>query len=135
MITWKDAYKIGVEHIDEQHQELFRIAGKIYELLRDDLSIDKYDRILALIQELKDYTVFHFNSEEKYMQQAGYKKFLSHKVEHDDFIAKINDLDLEKIDFQQEQYIIDILDFVVKWIEHHILHRDKLIIDSKNIVE
>lgn len=131
MIEWKEEYKIGVEHIDNQHKELFVIARKAYELLKNDLVIDKYDRILEIIQELKEYTLFHFKAEEDYMQQIGYKKILSHKVEHNDFIAKINDIDFDQIDIDQEQYILDILDFVLQWIDRHILEKDKKITESE----
>jgi len=125
MIEWKNDYLLGIEKIDEQHKELFRIAADIYELIKNQLITDKYDKILQLISELKDYTVFHFSSEEEYMQSIGYRKFFSHKVEHDDFIEKINNVDLDKIDLDHEQYLIEILDFVVNWISKHILETDR----------
>jgi len=125
MITWKDEYLLGIEHIDNQHKELFRIAGEIHELLKNELIIDKYDSIIKLLGELKDYTVFHFTSEEEYMASIGYRKLLSHKVEHNDFIEKINNVDLEKIDLDHEQYLLDILEFVLNWISNHILNTDR----------
>jgi hemerythrin len=128
MKVWSDIYTTGVASIDEQHQKLFEICGRIYDLLRQKDSYDKYDYILNLIDELKDYTVFHFNSEEEYMQQIGYKKFFTHKIEHQDFIEKVNNVDLTKIDEDQTEYIMGILEFVVKWIDEHILEKDKLIV-------
>lgn len=127
MISWKDDYKIGVAQIDEQHQKLFEISGRIYDLLKDEYAFDKYDRIMALIGELKDYTVFHFKSEEEYMQSIGYRKYLSQKVEHDDFIEKINQVDFNAVDENPDAYLLEILDFVVDWISRHILEKDKLI--------
>ncbi|SHG82597.1 hemerythrin [Thermosyntropha lipolytica DSM 11003] len=127
MINWKEDYTIGVEHIDEQHRRLFEIAGRAYQVMRDDVSIDKYDQIVAILQELKEYTVYHFQSEEEYMQSIGYKKFLSHKVEHNDFIEKINSIDLEKVDEEQDKFILELLDFIVNWIDKHILGMDKMI--------
>lgn len=127
MIKWKEEYTIGVEHIDEQHRKLFEIAGRAYEVMRDSLSVDKYDQIMAILHELKEYTVYHFNSEEEYMQSIGYKKFLSHKVEHNDFIEKINSIDLDKIDEEQDKFILELLDFIVNWIDKHILGMDKMI--------
>ena len=125
MIQWKDEYLLGIEKIDEQHKRLFEIAGDIYDLLKNELVTDKYDGIVNLISELKDYTVFHFTFEEAYLKQIGYRKFLSHKVEHDDFVAKISDIDMEKIDSDHEQSLLDMLDFVVNWISSHILETDK----------
>lgn len=126
MIKWKDEYSIGVEFIDEQHKKLFEIANRAYDLLENKLYIDKYDRIVEIIEELKDYTVFHFSSEEEYMKSIGYKRFLSHKVEHDDFVDKIKGVDLNRVDEDQDKYLTEILEFVVNWIAKHILERDKL---------
>ncbi|MNP59010.1 Bacteriohemerythrin [compost metagenome] len=61
------------------------------------------------------------------MLSIGYKKFLSHKVEHDEFIDKINSFDLSKIDESQEKHLIDILNFIITWIDEHIIQKDKLI--------
>lgn len=125
MVEWRDEFLLGIKELDEQHRQLFRIATDIHALLRNQLITDKYDQILKLISELKDYTVFHFTSEEQYMKSIGYRKFFSHKVEHDDFIEKINGVDLDKIDRDHEQYLLEILDFILKWISDHILETDK----------
>jgi len=126
MIQWKDSYRLGIEEIDKQHQKLFEIANRAYDLLKNDMLVDKYDRIVSIIEELREYTIYHFGYEEKYMVSINYKKLLSHKVVHDDFIAKINEIDLDKVDESQDQYLAEILDFVVQWIEQHILGTDKL---------
>ncbi len=125
MIVWRDEFLLGIEEIDKQHKQLFRIAGDIHTLLKNQLITDKYDQILKLLEELKDYTIFHFASEEEYMRSIGYRKYFSHKVEHDDFIEKINNVDLDKIDTDHEQYLLEILDFVVNWISEHILETDR----------
>lgn len=128
MIKWKDDYSIGIEEIDLQHKELFRIASTAYELLKSDFYTDKYDRVVKIIGELKDYAVFHFHFEEKYMEKIGYRKLLSHKVIHDDFIEKVSKIDLEKMDENQDEQLSSIIMFVVDWIEKHILGTDKLIV-------
>jgi len=125
MIKWKDEYSLGIETIDEQHQKLFEIAGRAYEIMKDQFSIDKYDDIIAIIDELKEYAVYHFQSEEAYMQGIGYRKFLSHKVMHDDFVQKINQIDLRQVDENPEKNLLQVLDFIVAWIGEHILVQDK----------
>lgn len=113
--------------IDEQHKHLFEIGNRIYNLLENYLSVDKYDKIVAVIQELSDYTKYHFKTEEDYMIQIKYPKYFSQKVEHDDFIRKIEEIDLTDIDKDQDKHIRDILTFVFNWILEHILKKDKLI--------
>ena len=130
MISWRDEFALGVPEIDEQHKKLFAIANRAYEVLKNELLVDKYDQIVAIFNELKDYTVYHFTFEENYMKSIGYRKFLSQKVQHDDFIERINETDLRQIDENQEQYLIETLEFVVAWIEKHILGVDKKIVEG-----
>lgn len=122
MLKWKQEFETGIAQIDEQHKHLFEIGNKAQLLLEDKL--DKYDEIVALIDELKNYTIYHFASEEEYMKSIGYRKYLSHKVEHDDFISKIKAVDLEKVDEGQEEYLKNLIGFVFDWITDHILGRD-----------
>lgn len=128
MILWKDEYKIGLQKIDKQHQKLFEIAGEIYDLLRLDDDIDKFDQILEIIQELKDYTVFHFQEEEEYMLSINYPRFFSHKMLHNEFIQKVNEVNITSLDEDQTNYLLDILDFVLNWLQTHILQIDKQIV-------
>lgn len=130
MLKWKDEYLVGVDKIDEQHKKLFEIAGKAYDLLKNDFYTDKYGKILEILEELKQYTIFHFKSEEEYMLSIGYKRFLSQKVEHDEFINKISNIDLKNIDVDQDKYILSILEFIVNWIGDHIIQKDKLITEE-----
>lgn len=127
MIKWDDKFLIGVDIIDQQHKELFRIANDAYSLLKSEFYTDKYDKVVQLIEELKNYAVFHFETEENYMMEIGYKKFLSHKVVHDDFVEKVKKVNLEHMDENQDEYLTSILMFVVDWIENHILKTDKQI--------
>ncbi len=127
MVQWKDEYCVGVQLIDEQHQQLFEIANRIFALLNNQLLTDKYDRIVEIIEELKDYTRYHFQSEEEYMTSIGYRKFLSQKVAHNEFLEKMDEIDLSKIDDGQNEYLHEILKFVSDWLVFHIIKQDKLI--------
>ena len=128
MIKWKEEYYMGVESLDEQHKELFEIANRIYSLLKNELILDKYNRIIEIIDELKNYTMNHFQAEEEYMKSIGYKRFLSQKAAHNEFLEKMNSIDVEKIDNGHNEYLIGILDFVCDWLAQHIIKEDKLIV-------
>jgi len=127
MIKWKDEYSIGVEKIDLQHKHLFEIANRIYETLKNQFCIDKYDKILEILKELEEYTIYHFKEEEDYMKEIGYENYFLHKIEHQKFINKLKETDLEKIDFNQDGYLLDLLNFISDWLVKHILKDDKAI--------
>lgn len=126
MIQWSEEYRLGLHSIDEQHKYLFAIANKAYELLKNDLRLDKYDQILEILDELTDYTAVHFKEEEQYMASINYPKLLSHKVQHADFIEKISNIDLNKVDNDQDKYLLDLLDFFAEWLLNHILKTDRM---------
>lgn len=128
LFEMKEEFKLGVPEIDEQHAKLFEIGDRAYELLTNSLSDDKYDRIMEILDELREYTVVHFQDEERYMQEVGHRKLLSHKVEHDEFIKKVGDVDLNAVDQNQDEYIMEILNFLAKWLQEHILEKDMLIV-------
>lgn len=50
---------IGVEEIDREHKELFRIVNDVEELLGNDYKGDKYDDIVKLLRELQKYSEYH----------------------------------------------------------------------------
>ena len=127
MYEMKDEFKTGIDFIDEQHAKLFDIANQAYLLLKNDFTIDKYDKVIDLIDELKDYTSFHFKSEEDYMDSINYKRRFTQKIEHDAFIKKLDEVDYRSIDTNPDEYIFKMLEFLNQWLTGHILHKDKLI--------
>lgn len=127
MLIWKKEYSIGIDIIDKQHQHLFDIGNQAYYLLKDELRVDKYDDIIQIMEDLRQYTIFHFNTEENYMTQINYPQLSSQKIEHANFIKKISDIDFRKLDENANKYLDDILSFIFGWILEHVLNKDKLI--------
>ena len=131
MYEMKPEYYTGIEFIDNEHKKSFEIANNVYELQMNEFIPDKYDYILDVVNELKDYAKTHFQHEEDYMSSIKYRKFLSHKVEHDGFIEKINEYDPDVIDENQKEILLELLDFLTSWLVDHILMQDKLIAEQK----
>ena len=84
MYEMKPEYYIGIDMIDEEHKQLFKYADEAYELLHDEFTPDKYDRIDIILENLRNYTVKHFSDEEQYMESINYKKIFTQKVQHQD---------------------------------------------------
>ncbi|MCX7903409.1 MAG: bacteriohemerythrin [Caloramator sp.] len=127
MIKWREDYSLGVENIDQQHKHLIEIANRVYDAHKNQFYVDKYDKIVEILKELKDYTIYHFDEEEKFMKEIGYEGYFMHKIEHQKFIEKIQAIDLEKIDEDQDKYLLDIFNFIADWLVNHILEEDKAI--------
>lgn len=129
MYEMKADYFTGIELIDEEHKQLFAYANEAYELLQEQFIADKYDRIIDILQKLRDYTKKHFADEEAYMESINYKRIFTQKVQHEAFIDKLDSVDLESIDAgeNQDEAITDLLEFLTDWLIHHILEVDTLI--------
>lgn len=126
MLKWSESYEIGINDIDQQHKKFFEIGEKIYSLSKNEYILDKYDNIIDLIDELKDYTKYHFNYEEEFLDRIEYKKRFTHKMTHMKFIDELESIDIRSIDINQEEELLNIMNFVLKWIIEHISNTDTL---------
>lgn len=129
MYEMKPEYYIGVELIDTEHQQLFAYANEVYELLHEEFTPDKYDNISDILKKLRDYTKKHFADEEAYMESIQYKRLFTQKIQHQEFIDRLDELDLEHLGEagDQDAQIKEILNFLTDWLVNHILHVDGLI--------
>lgn len=125
--VFNDTFKTGIPLIDEEHKTLFDIIGKIHTTIETELVHDKFDAILDILDELTEYTRVHFADEEKYMREIGYDGLAKQEILHQKFIDKLNELDLDDVDDNQEAYLYSFLEFLQNWLVSHILKVDKLI--------
>ena len=125
--VFTDKFKTGITMIDEEHKTLFEIIGKIYKTIETELVHDKFDLILDILDELKDYTSVHFTDEENYMKEIGYEGLAQQKILHEKFIETLNEVNLDQVDDNQEEYLYEVLNFLQNWLVNHILKVDKLI--------
>ncbi len=82
-LSWNDQLNIGVEIVDKAHARLFKIVGKLMELVEYEANCENVCR--DTIEFLENYTMTHFSEEEAYMRSIGYKGYEKHKKLHDDF--------------------------------------------------
>ena len=125
--AFTEEYYTGVEIIDEEHAELFRIIKRANDLITEELLHDKYDEIMGVLGELRNYTVQHFADEEEYMASIDYEGLEIQKKTHEMFVDKLNDINLDDLDDNQQQYLIELVDFLLMWLVNHILKMDKKI--------
>lgn len=124
---FRPEYLTGIESVDRQHEELFRIIGEVHSLAKDEFLADKYDEIVHLLEELRDYTRFHFQHEEEYMESIGYAGLPAQKKAHEAFVERLEEMDLEQADDHQQETLGELLEFLTEWLINHILYADKKI--------
>lgn len=117
-------YLTGIAAIDEEHGKLFDLTNECYDLVMDDAAVDKYDRIVELLEELRSYAATHFAHEEEYMERIQYERRFSERYQHLRFIQKLNEIDLDALDENQQENLLGILDFLARWLFGHIKGMD-----------
>ena len=129
--AFSSKYEIGVSSIDAEHKQLFALIEETDRVIHSELLHDKYDEIVSIIDGLKDYTLFHFNNEEAYMESIGYDGLEAQKMAHQAFIDKLNEMDLFSVDENQQESLEELISFLLNWLVNHIMKMDKKIPGEK----
>ena len=137
--TWKrsecvftDDFLIGIGTMDAEHQELFRVVEEIRKLIADDTCVDKYDRIVELLEELRTDTKVHFTDEEEYMESIRYPGLEAQRVAHELFSARLDEMIQNGINEHQEETLEQVVAFMLEWLITHIQQMDKKIGEYAN---
>ena len=120
-MKWNENYKIGIEVIDAQHQELFKMIDVFYK------NINKGSNkmtMLSLLSQLRKYVVYHFQTEEAILQQFGYDKLDNHKKEHEAFARKIEDIENRCLNGRLT-ISLELTNFLQSWVSNHVLKTDR----------
>lgn len=125
--AFTDKYRTGIELVDNEHMKLFEIIRQTDEAIHAEMLHDKYDVIMDIIDELRDYTILHFNDEEKYMESIKYEGLEHQRLAHQAFVDRLNDINLNEVDDNQQEYLEELIEFLMGWLVNHILKMDKLI--------
>ncbi len=122
-----EEYLTGIPFIDEEHTYLFELAEEVYQLLQRDYFYDKYDQIVAVFVELQKYTEKHFKDEEVYMESIDYPALFIQRAQHKLFVKKLEEINEEGFEENQDDKIREMLTFLTDWLYNHIMKLDKLI--------
>ena len=123
--AFTDEFRTQIPLVDKEHETLFDLVRQTYELVHDEFRVDKFDDIIEIIEELRDYTIKHFADEERYMKSINYGGLAEQVAAHTAFVEKLNNIDLDEIDRDQEDALDKLIKFLLNWLVQHILKVDK----------
>jgi hemerythrin-like metal-binding protein len=125
MFKWDEKYSVGIQSIDNQHKQIFVILDTLY----NSLKIGSAEIVLdQIIPELENYTILHFQKEEFFFKRFNYAKSEEHIREHEDFKRNIVKIKTE-MQLGRISVSFDLMIFLKKWIDNHILVVDKKYIE------
>lgn len=125
--AFSDKYVTGIGLVDEEHKKLFEIIRDANDVIHAEHLHDKYDEIMRILTNLKEYTEEHFADEENYMKEIAYPDFGAQQKAHTAFIEKLEGINLDDLDDSQQEYLEDLIAFLLDWLSAHILGMDKKI--------
>jgi hemerythrin-like metal-binding protein len=120
LIIWSEGYSVGIKDIDMQHMKLIDLINKLYYLFLNK----NYDDLKNIMKELKDYTLYHFSTEERLFREKKYSNELEHIAKHEELVNQLNTLINEFIN-SPSVLTMKTMTFLQKWLTNHIMKEDK----------
>lgn len=123
-IKWNTRFCIGVDTIDQAHERLFTIVGKLISLNEDELKQQHACR--EGVKYFKSYAMKHFAAEEAYMKSINYAGYAIHKDLHDnmrDETLPALENELEKQNYSRES-VRHFVGICLGWLNAHIMIED-----------
>jgi hemerythrin len=118
---WKEEYSVNVEEIDIQHKKIIQMLNDLYSAF---MRKEHQQTLGKIIEELKNYAVYHFATEEKYFKQFKFTGKFEHINEHEKFKEKVN-LFSEEFQRNNSALTFSVINFLKEWLNKHILVDDK----------
>ena len=113
-MTWTNEISVNDE-IDAQHKKLFDIVNELHASVTAGA---ERSTLAHIFNELIDYTIDHFQTEERYFVNLSYPDSQPHKKEHDDLTEQVVKLQSQ---FAEGDLVIsfELLDFLYDWLMKH----------------
>lgn len=122
---WDERFTLGITHIDEAHEEMFKVMNRVHRMIRIGGNI-KWT-VAEALKFFRSYAARHFEEEEEFMRSVNYTRYAEHKRVHDGMRDKIlpslYSL-LEKTEYAPEA-IEQFVGVCEKWLTKHILGHDR----------
>ena len=121
LFTWTESLSVQIASIDTQHKKLIELINLLHTSMKSGKAQEVNPQIL---EELNNYTQYHFKYEEEMMRRAGYKDIVAHKAAHAALIQQLNEID-QKSKNGTAIVTVELLNFLKYWVTTHIAETDK----------
>lgn len=119
-LTFTNALSVNYEPLDNQHKKWIELFNRLYQAY---ISQSDSKTVQMVLKDLVDYTVWHFDFENRMMEKYNFKGYDEHKVQHDDILEEVKVI-YNKLEKGEEISMVNILEFLKKWLINHILKTD-----------
>lgn len=120
-VSWSDDLSVGIGVIDDDHKKLLNLINNLQTAVFYPTG-EAFER--QALQELVDYTKYHFEREERMMVENDYPEYEEHKRQHEEMIAKVNGF-MDAYEKNREGTIDQLTQFLKSWLINHIAGTDQ----------
>ena len=121
LLAWSDRFSVGVEEIDRQHKHMMRLINHIDERLKNS---GNFANIAPIVDELIEYTRYHFNNEEVLLKKNNCPEYEPHKDNHEMLLKELTDWRDKAKDCNPDK-LQELMTILKVWFPGHILNADK----------
>lgn len=120
LIHWDESLITGIAVIDAQNKMLVNKTNKLHSSIQNNNFSENLNELLG---ELFEFTDYHFDIEEEFLNKYDYLEKEAHLQEHDNFREYIKSYINDK-DRNDLLAATNILVYLNTWINHHIKEVD-----------
>ena len=122
LLVWSESLSIGVQELDTDHYRMIEIMNRLHDGMvvghqREELS--------AVLDELIEYTRYHFNHEESYFNRGDYPSAAVHHAEHELLVEQILQVREGLSSRSIEDLDTELMNYLQSWLITHIMNTDK----------
>jgi hemerythrin len=121
VFAWNSSLQVGVRVIDSQHMRLVAMINNLHDAV---LFGGGRREAMRILDDLMNYTQYHFTLEERLMAQHGYPGATVHQRDHASLTAQVRTFvgRYEDGDAGASQ---ELQDFLRQWLSSHVMGADK----------
>jgi hemerythrin len=120
LVEWCNEFKIGIEEVDFEHQELIELINDSY---KEAINEGSMMAVVDYLGEIFAKISAHFALEEKEMRELKYDQYEDHKQDHEKLLDSIRDI----MDEYEDNSILDEKEFgqrLTDWFVNHFSTKD-----------
>ncbi len=128
MATWQEHMRVGIEVVDDDHQELFALVKEFEVASQKASGLVDADEIGRILERLQAYVHDHFEREETAQLECQYDGYAENKRQHDElrqtlekFLAKHRSGEWGDLKVATES----MRSFLAIWLQEHIMKTDR----------
>ncbi|MES9963094.1 MAG: bacteriohemerythrin [Candidatus Sedimenticola sp. 20ELBAFRAG] len=120
-VTWRPEYSVGIQAIDEDHKKLLSLINNLQAAVHYHTG-DEFEK--QALDELVDYTKFHFKREEDLMEKYAFPGLESHRAEHAAMIEQVGGF-VDEYHKKGHDVLESIAVYLKEWLIKHINGTDQ----------